>query len=332
MKSAPRNLPIRARRPRRNRLPDNLPAIAQPELRRAIAEHRAIGRAARVTAAGRGGHRGGGGGGGGRGLGSCRFGSCGLGGCRGGGCHGGVGERGGYGHERRHGRGRFDGRGAGGAGREDAAWVAGWDGRGGGGLDGEGPDGGGLDNGSRGLDGRGGGRAAGCGCAAAACDGFAAASTGRGLVLGGRFVGDDVLAGVGEQHVGVWRALAVDRGDVGDEHVRQLVELGCVASAAGNRDGGAVHIQLRSAAQSGKPSPREGDLPVRDAVWDLEAEIFGPVDAWAASFHGHDNLELGVGSWDLVSCDAELAASPSVNCGTLKRETLSISNFHVVHL
>lgn len=323
MKSAPRNLPIRARRPRRNRLPDNLPVIAQPELRRAIAEHRAVGRAARVAAAGRGRRRGGGGGGGGggRGLGGCGRGSCGR-----GGCHGGVGERGGYGHERRHGRGRSDGRGAGGAGREDAAWVAGWDGRRSGGL-----DGGGLDNGSRGLGRGGGGRAAGCGCAAAG-DGFATGGTGRGLVLRGRLVGEDVLAGVGEQHVEVWRALAVDRGDVGDKHIRELVELGCVASTACDRDRSTVHVQLRPTAQPGKPSPREGDLPVRDAVWDLEAEVFGPVDAWAASFHGHDDLELGVGSWDLVSCDAELAASPSVNCGTLKRQSLSISNFHVVHL
>ena len=63
MKSTPRNLPIRARRPRRNRLPDNLPVIAQPELRRAITDHRAVGRAARAAAAGRGGHRSGGRGG-----------------------------------------------------------------------------------------------------------------------------------------------------------------------------------------------------------------------------------------------------------------------------
>lgn len=112
--------------------------------------------------------------------------------------------------------------------------------------------------------------------------------------------------------------------DVGDEDVGQLVESRGVVRAAGDGDRGAVHVHLGVLAGDREPGPGESDIAVGDGVGQLVLEGRGlVVQTGAATLDRVKHLEGGLGSRVLVGGDAELAGAAIVHSGASGAADLS---------
>jgi hypothetical protein len=84
--------------------------------------------------------------------------------------------------------------------------------------------------------------------------------------------------------------------DVGNSHVGECVEAGSVVRAAGDGDGGAVHVHL-AVADFVEPGPCHGHLAVGKLLGNCEGELTG--SALAAVF-----LQVCAGRGRAASLDA----------------------------